>query len=840
MYPKPEATATTRYPLDMWQFRRLHSAQPALRDRLPHDAMLAEGRSPTSQGGAAIAWFSGGAYEYSTEWQANSADSGKEVALRFEGVQGDATVLVNSVKVGELRGGYTEFELPIHAQVRWGAANHICVLVDHTAQPTSRWYPGSGLYRPVHVVVRPRTHFACDGIRFRTRHIDARAAAVDVAYSLVNPESTCSIIAELFAGQTAVATASSGDPDGLLSFSVPQPRPWSADDPYLHELVVRAERAGAVLDIWRERVGLRTIAVDAQHGLRVNGETVLLRGAAIHHDNGILGAATHRAAEYRRIRLLKEAGFNAIRSAHNPMSRHLLDACDELGMYVLDELADYWFGRKSAYDHADRFRATWREDADRLIEKDRNRPSVIMYGIGNEIPETATPEGVALAQEITTYFHLHDPDRPVTVAVNPFLNTLVSLNASPYRTTPGNGNEQSIAGSTEANAMVNHIGKMMHLVSQLPRADKVSRDVFAVVDIAGYNYGLARYRHDVRAYPARVILGTETLPGDVAWAWNLVQRYPAVIGDFVWTGWEYLGEAGVAVWVPGKKAGLAKPYPCLIAGPGMVDLIGKPDVSLRLAHAAWGHLDQPVIAVRPLDRSGVPYVRSAWRVTDAVESWSWRGMEGRMAEIEVYALEDEVELFLNGRSLGRRAAGKRRTFVTRCKTPYERGTLVAVGYRNGEPVSRTVLRSAAEELTLSLSAEREMIAADGADLAFVMVTIADADGEAEMLADDQVELTVSGPAELIGFGSAAPASEESFLTNRHSTYRGRALAILRSTGEPGAIRCLATSTASGSAELHLRAIAPEVGEPSAAHRASPTQVEVMPLPSHPTQGGNKA
>jgi hypothetical protein len=598
---------------------------------------------------------------------------------------------------------------------------------------------------------------------------------------------------------------------------------------------VWAERAGTVLDVWREHVGLRTIDVDAQYGLRVNGESVVLRGAAIHHDNGILGAATHRAAEYRRIRLLKEAGFNAIRSAHNPMSRHLLDACDELGMYVLDELTDYWFVHKTAHDFADRFRDTWREDVDRFIEKNRNRPSVVIYGIGNEIPETATPEGVAFAKEVTDYFHTHDPSRPVTVAVNLFVNTLVSLNASPYKTTQHNGNQKSLAGSTEANAMVNHIGKMMHLVSRLPRADKASRDAFAVVDIAGYNYGLARYSRDARTYPRRVILGTETLPGDVAWAWDLVQRYPAVIGDFVWTGWEYLGEAGVAVWVPGKKAGLSKPYPYLIAGPGMYDLIGRPDASLRLAQAAWGHLEKPVIAVRPLDRSGVAYVRSAWRVTDAVESWSWRGMEGRMAEIEVYATEDEVELFLNGRSLGRRAAGKRRRFVTRFKTPYERGTLVAVGYRNGKPVSRTSLRSAAEKLTLQLAAERETILADGADLAFVMVTLADADGEAEMLADDQVELTVSGPAELIGFGSAAPANDESFLTNRHSTYRGRALAILRSTGSPGEIRCQAASASTGSAELHLRAI-----EPSEAHHIDAAQAGTVPLRSNLTQGVRQA
>ena len=206
--------------------------------------------------------------------------------------------------------------------------------------------------------------------------------------------------------------------------------------------------------------------------------------------------------------------------------------------------------------------------------------------------------------------------------------------------------------------MIHHIGRMMSIVSRLPRADRASRDAFATVDVAGYNYGLARYKGDVRRYPHRVILGSETLPGDVAKAWRLVQDIPAVIGDFVWAGWEYLGEAGVAVWVPGKKAGLAKPYPYVVAGPGMFDLTGRPDASLRLAQAAWGVLDEPAITVRPLDRAGRPYVRSAWRTTDAVESWAWRGSDGKRAEVTVYSAADEIELVLYGRSVGRRRCGE--------------------------------------------------------------------------------------------------------------------------------------------------------------------------------------
>ncbi|MEU6904182.1 glycoside hydrolase family 2 TIM barrel-domain containing protein [Streptomyces coeruleorubidus] len=820
---------TTAIPLVTWEFRRASSADGTT-VRLPHDAMIGEQRGPASPGGADAGWFFGGAYEYRTTWAAG-ADQGLRASLRFEGIQGDADVYVNEQFVGRVQGGYVERELPLQGVVRWEADNDIRIEVDNSDQPNSRWYSGSGLYRPVHVVLRPPVHFAEDGLRLRTLALGADAQ-VEVAYEVANPSSkTLSVAVELWDGdvQVACATGHSGaSGTGVATLVVGRPRPWSADDPHRYLLTARVEHEGEVVDERREWVGLRTVEVDARQGLRINGHTVLLRGACIHHDNGILGAATHCSAEFRRVRILKEAGFNAIRSAHNPMSRHLLDACDELGMYVVDEFADYWFVKKTAHDHADRFRDTWRQDAAALIGKDRNRPSVVMYAIGNEIPETATPEGVALAREITDHFHAADPDRPVTVAVNIFLNVLVSLGASPYKSgnaakPTADAKPTSMAGSTEANRMVNQIGRMMNLVSRLRRADKASRDVFAVVDVAGYNYGLARYRKDVKAYPNRVILGTETLPGDVARAWSLVKAHPAVIGDFVWAGWEYLGEAGVGVWVPGKRAGLSKPYPYVIAGPGMIDLTGRPDTSLRLAQAAWGALAAPAIAVRPVDRSGQPVVRSAWRSTDAVESWAWRGCEGRRAEIEVYSADEEIELVLNGRSLGRRKAGARHGYCARFRTPYEPGELVAIGYRDGAPVSRSAVRSASGPLGLRLSAENGVLAGD--ELAFVAVEVADADGVVEMLADDQVTLTVSGPAELVAFGTAAPATEESYVAAAHTTYRGRALAVLRPTGQPGTIRLLARSAVHGEAETEL------VAARADAHGATPLTACAVGLPT---------
>lgn len=794
--------ATVDIALTDWVVRSDDGAEVAV--RLPDDAMLRAGRHPEAPGGAESGWFLGGEYEYRTTWDAPAGEG--RVVLVFEGVQGDADVTVNGRSVGSVRSGYVETELDATGAVLRGGSNDVRVFVHHKKQPAERWYPGSGLYRRVRAVLRPPVHFGRDAVRVRTDRLASGRAHVSIDVRLTGPAPDTTVVdAQLLAGDVIVARGEMASPSGTIELPVTDPRGWSAEDPFRYEVRLTATAEGRLLDSWTAPVGLRTVAVDSNRGLLVNGTRVLLAGACMHHDNGLLGAATHRAAEFRRIRLLKEAGFNAIRSAHNPLSRDALDACDELGMYVLDELADYWVVRKTRHDHSARFRETWRSDVDGLISKDRNYACVIMYASGNEIPETATEAGVELSREITEYFHAADPTRPVTLAINLFLNAMVAMNASPYAV-DGDGPERAMAGSTEANVMINQIGRMMSVVSRLPRADRASRGAFATVDVAGYNYGLARYRGDARRYPHRVILGSETLPGDVGKAWQLVQDIPAVIGDFVWAGWEYLGEAGVAVWVPGRKAGLGKPYPYVIAGPGMFDLTGRPDATLRLAQAAWGVLNKPAITVRPLDRAGRPYVRSAWRITDAVESWAWRGSEGKRAEICVYSAADEVELVLNGKPLGRKRVGRKADHCATFRTPWQPGVLVAIAYREGEEVGRSDLRSAAETTSVRLRPEADVLRSDGDDLAFVHIELADDQGIVEMLRDDVVEIEVMGPADLVGCGTANPAPEDSFLSSTVTTYRGRALAILRSTGEAGTVRIVARTRAHGTATADILAV----------------------------------
>ncbi|MEV0044012.1 glycoside hydrolase family 2 TIM barrel-domain containing protein [Nocardia rhamnosiphila] len=792
-----------------WLFSRDGAADIPV--RLPHDAMIGAPRSATAPGGAETGYFTGGSYTYRTSWTSSDIGPDQRMILRFEGVQGDAELFVNDQPAGRIRSGYHDSQYDLTEFVHAGGCLELRVEIDDRHHPRSRWYPGSGLFRPVRLLTTPPVHLTADGVRVRTLSVAAGTATVDIGVEIHNPGSDdLTVTAQLIDEARVVARGRvETRTTGSIRLAVPDVRLWSADDPARYRCSVVVKRGDAVLDRWDEWVGLRTVAVDARDGLRINGEQVLLRGACVHHDHGVLGAAGHRAAEFRRVRLLKNAGFNALRSSHHPASRDLLDACDEIGMYVLDELTDHWTVSKTRHDRVDRFAGTWRTDAARMIAKNRNRASVIMTSVGNEIPEHGTEKGTLLTAEIAQFFRERDPERPVTAGVNVFLGVLASMKSGPYRERGHDGDTADTGeapGSTMANILMNKLGAMFEIVARTPRAERVTRDVFRKLDVAGYNYALGRYRRDSRNHPERVILGTETLPGDVARAWDLVRTIPAVIGDFVWIGWDYLGESGVGVWVPGRRfAPLAKPYPYLTAGPGMFDITGRPDASLRLAQAAWGTLSAPAVAVRPLDRSGLPVARVSWRFTDAVESWSWRGCAGRSAEIEVYSADDEVELILNGRSLGRRRPKRR---IARYRTAYEPGVLVAVGYRAGRESGRSELRSGSSDLALQIVPESIEFVANGVDLAFVAVRVAYPDDVVEMLADIDVTLEVEGPAELIGFGSADPAPAGSYVDATDRTYRGRALAVLRSTGGAGPVRVTARSAAYPPATAVLRAVRP--------------------------------
>lgn len=793
---------------DGWTVRG-DSALDAVPITLPHDAMIGESRSRTAPSGAHGSYFPGGRYVYSKRWTPGADAAGRTLSLLFEGVYGTARVLVDGKEVASNISGYREFTAPLSTSLDPDEPLLIEVEVDNSQLPNSRWYTGTGIYRNVWLTDRLATHIHDDGLDVDTE-LRGNDAHVAVSVAVENPldqalRATAMLTGpdgRTFAGESAVR-------EGIATIllQVNDAELWSDVSPDLHDLAVTLHADGQAIDHRTAKIGLRTLDVDATNGLRINGRPVKLRGACVHHDNGILGAATFRSAEYRRAHILKEAGFNAIRSSHNPLSRNLLDACDELGLYVIDELTDLWFGSKTAHDLAPSFDDIWRDDAQSMVAKDRLHPSVIMYSIGNEIAESNSQRGVTAAQQINDFILELDPSRPTTIAVNFLLNFVAASGRSLFNTAEHDPDKverkPSAATSTMANVIANRIGGLMQLVSKLPKSDTVTREPFSKVHVAGYNYAWARYAGDAKRHSDRVVVGSESMPGHISKIWPLVERFPNVIGDFVWTGWDYLGEAGLGTWSYGPaSASIGKAYPELVAGCGLIDIIGHPGAGMLLTQAAWRQLPAPQIAVRPLDHAGEKVNKVAWRSTDAIRSWAWAGADGKTADIEVYSSDHEVEVLINGRSLGRKAGGRRRGYVTRYRTRYEPGEIVAVSYRNGVETSRSRLTSS-HRPTVRLTEESAPPHADHGDLVFIKIEIADAEGTVEMLEDDAITIEITGPGTLAGLGSAAPRTEESFIDARHTTHYGRALAAIRPTGAPGSIELKVTSERHGDAKLIL-------------------------------------
>lgn len=496
---------------------------------------------------------------------------------------------------------------------------------------------------------------------------------------------------------------------------------------------------------------MRTVECDARRGFRINGERVILRGCCIHHDNGLLGACAYPAAEERKVALLKGGGYNAIRSAHNPCSKALLDACDRLGMLMLDEYVDGWYIHKTRYDY------------------------------GTEVSETAQPRGIALNDAMTQYLHGLDATRPVTCGVNIFFNFLSSMGLGVYTDEKAmkeieHSGKKKAVGSEFFNRLAGIMGAdFMKFGATLPPCDWKTRGAFAVMDVAGYNYGIRRYRHDLNRYPDCVIVGSETFCSDAARFWDLAQSNPRLIGDFVWSGMDYLGEVGIGSQ---EYAEYAKNFDGSLgwvsAGAGRFDLTGKPLAEASYTQVAFG-LKPIAIGVVPVGL-GREHSPSAWKMTNAVESWSWDGQEGERTQVEVYARAARVKLLLNGREIGSARVGRdaRVTFTA----VYRPGSLTAVAYdADGVEIARTSLATAGKETRLHAVPEAERIAL-GDGLAYVRFMYADAAGTVKPLLRGDVHIEVEN-GEILGFGSACPYYERSYRSDTADTYYGEAMAIIR-------------------------------------------------------------
>ncbi|MDT3316623.1 glycoside hydrolase family 2 TIM barrel-domain containing protein [Microbacterium sp. KSW4-11] len=752
---------------------------------LPHDALRDLPRSVDEVQGVHSGYTPGGAFEYARELDVPESWREKTVRLEFDGVYRDAVVFLNGEVVTHEANGYAGFTAELDPYLRFGETNRLTV--EARAHRDSRWYSGAGIYRPVHLVVADPVHIPTYGVVVTTPDVDDERAVIEVAVTVRNAARHTretrvrwEIVApdgETVASGTSPVTVLPGtDAVARARLTVAAPARWHPDHPHLYAArTTVTDAAGAVLDGESTTFGIRTLQVDPVRGLRINGLPVTLRGACVHHDNGVLGAATHDDAEDRRVRLLKEAGFNALRSAHNPMSRAMLDACDRHGVLVMDELADAWTRAKVPFDATITFPERWERDIRSLVEKDRNHPSVIMYSIGNEILELGTPIGSTWSRRLAEAVRAADPTRFVTNGINGIIANLPRM---------AEAREQV----EDANTMMANMGDQMGLMNASPLVSASIEESAAVLDVVGFNYADSRYRQDAVDHPNRVIVGSETFPARIDVMWGLVEELPHVIGDFTWTGWDYLGEAGIGrvdyTDEPGyADTGTAGPFPYRLAESGDLDITGYRRTISYYREIVYGLRTDPYIAVHRPQHHGRPTATTPWSWTDTVSTWSWDAAPGAPVTVDVYADADEVELLLDGESLGSAPVGAEKAFVARFETAFRPGELVAVARRDGRVTGRHVLRTAGTP-RLQAHAERAEVAVGG--LAFVTIILADDDGIAVADRDVPVEVAVSGPGVLAGLGSGRARTEESFGASAYATYDGRLLAVVRVDG-PGEV-----------------------------------------------------
>ncbi|MFE4834558.1 glycoside hydrolase family 2 TIM barrel-domain containing protein [Arthrobacter sp. NPDC056691] len=797
---------------DGWTVHAEHDAgaPPVGPVTLPYDAMLHEPRTADTPAGMGTGFHPGGRYRYTKRFQAPEQWRDRSVLVEFEGVYHRSEVYLNGELIGGRRSGYAVFHVPLTAQLRFGEENTLEVVADTTDQPNSRWYSGSGIYRPVNVLVGGLVHVPPFGARFATTRVDTDGTATLVAtVDLVNDDSTeqevrveVSISApggsELAGGAETVTLSPGARTSVRLPISVGNAELWSPDSPQLHDAGVRITDGADLLDAVETQTGLRTITVDSTHGFRINGTPYKLRGACIHHDNGVIGAVELDAAADRRVRILKAAGYNAIRSSHNPTSPAILRACDRHGLMVMDELSDAWYFPKLSYDYGLDFETEWERDLEAMIARGFNHPSVVMWSIGNEIAETSQPKGIALGHRIAGRTRELDPTRPVTNGINLLLNTVAPDDAKKAESVAKareNGHNASKNMITILNFAMSALEKVMPLIVAGKRTDTRTKDAFAALDVAGYNYGTGRYRKDHQTHPDRVIVGSETVPPQLFKNWALVEELPWVIGDFQWTGWDYIGEAGISVIRYGEPRRLFLPYPALLAGTPVVDITGHLQTQAHLNQIIWGLRAGPVIAVQPVNHAGQKQSKTGWRSTNSIASWSWEGYEGKNAVIEVYANAHRIDLNLNGRTIGSRIMTVKDQYLATFKVPYEPGELTAITYdRSGREIARDTLRSAGTSLRIQLSPEADTVTSGGEDLLFVPIAFTDEDGIVRPLADREVTVDVDGDGELLGSGSGNPITADEFSRGQFTTFYGRGLAVIRPTAASGTITVTVTAT----------------------------------------------
>ena len=765
-----------------WMCRCLTRDEEAYPVTLPHDAMLSEPRTQESTGEGNIGWYIGGDYEYSRNFFVPEEYKDKKVFIEFEGIYHNGEVYINGKKAAYRPYGYTNFYVDTEGFFQYGKENEIKVIARNADQPNSRWYPGTGIYRPAYLYVGEEKHIPVNGVRIRTLSYDP--ARIEVVVKTSSPGEV-SLEIEFEGNKVLAVKGESTKENGqieayqtIFQLDVPNAKLWDTEHPNLYTC-----KAIFGEDEVTETFGIRELIWNPQVGMTINGERVILRGACFHHDNGVLGACTYPEAEERKMRILKENGYNAVRSAHYPCSKALLDACDRVGMLMMDEYVDVWYIHKTKYDYAGQLADWWKQDLKDMVDKDYNHPSVIMYSTGNEVAETAQEKGIALTGDMTNYLHSLDSTRPVTCGINIFFNFLSSIGLGVYSDDKAEKTAASKpekkkkpVGSEFYNTLACLVGDyFMKCGATLYPCDLRTKDAYANMDIAGYNYGIFRYKHDLKKYPNRLILGSETFCKDAYSFWEIAKKNKRIIGDFVWAGWDYIGEVGdgAAEYSDYK---FEDPATRMTGGNGRIDLNGKPRAEAAYTRVAFERETGPFIAVDPVYQKEKLRL-TGWQLTKALESWAWDGCNGEPAKVEVYARAAQVELFINGKSAGKKKVKKCRANFN---ITYQNGEITAVSYdENGREINRYSLHTAGKETVLQVRPEEKTVKPEG--LAFIQLQYTDSKGIWKPMEKHNIKVTVENGV-LKGLGSPAPYVKGNYTDHTVATYYGEAMAVVQADG----------------------------------------------------------
>ena len=719
---------------------------------LPHDWDIYTAPNPESGAtGTGGGWYAAGKGEYRKKF---ATPKGEIVKLHFEGVYQKAEVFVNGQKAGQHGYGYTPFTIDVTPYLFKGKRqNEVVVKVNNSEQPNCRWYSGSGIYRHVWLETMPALHISENGVFVTTPKIEANKATVNVEVTVQNEgNSEQQSIVEVEGQQKTVLLKAGESKKVDFSYTISNPHLWSPDDPYLYTANVKLSTLSSQLST---KYGIRSFSFDAEKGFMLNGKPMVLNGACVHHDDGVLGSMAFDAAEIRKVKLMKEAGFNLIRTSHNPTTRAFLDACDSIGMLVIGEAFDGWRTAKLKYDYSTLIDSCYREDIHAMVMRDRNHPSVISWSLGNEVIERKELRVVHTARLLKKAVLEIDDTRPITEALCAW-----------------------------------------------DRDWEIYDPHFEVLDIGGYNYMIFKHGSDHQRDPKRVMWQTESYPRDAFRNWATVNDHPYVVGDMVWTGLDYLGESGIGRYYyegerPGESFAEGGQPDWHGAYCGDVDITGwrKPISHYREmlwdVKGQWSKANGLYMAVKEPNGYRGNIKETMWSVWPTWESWNWTGStdykgeavpswEGKPIDVEVYTKAPEVKLYLNDKLVGTKQVSRDTQFKAVFSIPYEVGVLRAEA--DGKSVT---LATAGEPARLRLTADRNVIAAGGQDLAYITVEVVDKDGRVCPDAAIPCEAVVKGQGQLMAFASADLKDREPKTSSRVTTWKGRALLVVRSSKTKG-------------------------------------------------------